>query len=213
MSSAYGVGGLMHSMRMENAMDGYADCVTEMLQNADFRDMYLDTMEAYTTGHTNDMVSPIGDPINEAINDITSECGLNDMECDFSVGTEEGRFCGDECDDFSCHGAQTMFGSDDDSKSLINKRLNDIPGTDPTDAGTFFNLKNSKPSVECQEASQDMINMISNYIPSTEISVAIGNYHDYNQNSVRREEAPEITESATLSNEDVAEMYDIDLDI
>ena len=196
MFNDYGVNDIFQNIHASDAMEGYANMAVDQIDNSFFRDMYMDTMEAVLTG--NDYIEDYGPephPMREAMED------LSDMDDMFEGCAKEcGSNCSTECGGGSCEsnvGDEYMYGKGSNAGDHAYLRsLNTITGTDPTDAGTFFNLKDQRPSVESAEASREMQDLIST-LPDTEVIVDEGYYPDtyYEDNGVN--------ESAELGLDDL----------
>lgn len=165
----YGVGDIFNNVQLTDSMEGYAEFVAEQLDNASFRDMYMDTMEAHLLG---------GDraAMNECGTTSTCEEGLSDL--DFLHG---GKHCVDgDCDNrFKATGGDLDYGGGGGSRGYgdsISRSLNMIPESDPTDAGSFFNLSKQRPSVESLDASQEIKDLISVAVPDTDLVAATEDY-------------------------------------
>jgi hypothetical protein len=157
MASRYGVEDIFTEARAAELADAYSDMVTEQIDNAEFRDMYMETMETTLNGNTHDL-GGFEDPASESL----TELDVPDMEGCGSCAKE----CGSSCGGQSCESDLSDFDND------IVKTLCNIPESDPTDAATFFNITGQKPSVESMQLAQEMNNLISAVVPDTDIVCA-----------------------------------------
>jgi hypothetical protein len=123
-----------------------------------------------------------------------------DMDNDIMMGlppVDEGAECGSsECGASGCGGCK--------EDTAYFRALNNITDSDPTDAGTFFNLKDKKASVESTMDVDDIRHKIE-VLPETELFVS---------ESTAPEPTPidkvdEVSESADLG----LDILGLDLDI
>lgn len=152
----YGVGDILQSMRTNDAMEGYTNMVVDQIDNGEFRDMYMDTMESHINGEE---IASGEDDVDSAM-----EAGFGSDMDDIMLGlppVEEGKCC--ECGDSGCGGCGTK------EDTAYFRSLNSIPESDPIDAGTFFNLKDQKSAVESVDA--ETVHHLIDTLPETEIAV------------------------------------------
>jgi hypothetical protein len=199
MNKDYGVSDIFQNIQTKSALEGYANMVTDQIDNSFFRDMYMDTMEAKLTGDDSvdapettpsvESIDPLYDPFEEIAEGCSKECGA--AGCDGNCNECGSGACGE-----GSVGQEYLYGKGKDEETHAYFRsLNSIPGSDPTDAGTFFNLKDQKPSVESADASREVQDLIST-IPDTDLIVSEGSQDvDFGQNE-------EVDESAELGLDD-----------
>lgn len=202
MNNDYGVSDIFQNVHVTDALEGYANMVTDQIDNSFFRDMYMETMESKLTGEDfapeptpptptgeNFDFGELGDPFEDIAEACAKECGAG---CTKECGGGGCSSCGSN---ESTIGKEYLYGKGANEKDHAYFRsLNSIPGSDPTDAGTFFNLKDQKPSVESASASKEMQDLIST-IPDTEI-IAEGYSEDNSQ------DGGEVNEGAELGLDD-----------
>jgi hypothetical protein len=189
MNNDYGVSDIFQNVHATDALEGYTNMVTDQIDNSFFRDMYMETMEAVLTG---DDYAPEPTPPTPT----GESAGFGELEDPFEDISEAcAKECGGDCSNCGSNessvGKEYLYGKGADEEGHAYFRsLNSIPGSDPTDAGTFFNLKDQKPSVESASASKEIQDLIST-IPDTEI-IAEGYSDDDYQDSGEVDEGAEL---------------------
>jgi hypothetical protein len=199
MNTDYGVSDIFQNVHATDALEGYTNMVTDQIDNGFFRDMYMETMNAVLTGEdgpeptAESAANELYDPFDDVAEGCATECGGNCSSC--SSATECGGSCGSN---ESSIGKEYLYGKGKDEEgNAFFRSLNSIPGSDPTDAGTFFNLKDQKPSVESADASAEMQDLIST-VPDTDLIVTEG----YSEDDYYDQEDGEVSEGAELGLDD-----------
>ena len=205
--NSYGVGDIFQNIQYKDAMEGYANMTVDQIDNSFFRDMYMDTMEATLTGE---------DIAHDEVDDAMESAFGADLDNDIMMGlppVNETTECGDgSCGEPDCPGLKkkkkdegtTECGSACKEDTAYFRALNNITDSDPTDAGTFFNLKDKKTTVESTMDVDDIRHKIE-VLPETELFVS---------ESTAPEPTPidkvdEVSESADLG----LDILGLDLDI
>lgn len=155
--------GFFDGISIQSAAEALAEATIDHIDNAAFRDMYMDTMnEALTNGIDYMDRYDDGNYLKENLEDAMLQVGtdVTDMDLGITPGAtaESYEDYGDEyaeCDE-----------------ACIREAIRKLPDGDPADAGTYFNLVNrvgAEADPEARAAIKEQLDMVSAFIPDTNI--------------------------------------------
>ena len=163
--NGYMLGGFFDGISSQNSAEALAEAMIDQIDNAVFRDTYMDTMnEALDNGVDYlDRYDEEGNYAKESIEDAIIGLGadIDDIDIDPGYATES---YAPESDEYE----YAMEGTDCALQNCIDK----LPDGDPSEAGTYFSLVNkvnAEGDPEARDAIKEQLDMISVYVPDTDI--------------------------------------------
>lgn len=144
--------GLFGHMRNEEAESALAEATVDQIHNGVFRDNYIDTVNEVMNGSAGDLASAIENTeMDNALSSLSLEMALQSIS--------EGKNCS------SC--------GECDKNPAIEKAIDILPESDPTDVGTFFSKTRGISAEECTAEGARMMqetrDLIGAIIPDTSI--------------------------------------------
>ena len=166
----YMLGGFFDGIGNQDAAEALAEATIDHIDNAAFRDMYMDTMnEALTNGIDYlEKYDEEGNYVKENLDDALLEMGA-DPDLDLN-GPEPGP-TSESADEWE-NDAVDVDEYGDCEEASIREAIRKLPDGDPAEAGTYFSLVNrvnAEEDPEAQKAIKEQLDMVSAYIPDTNI--------------------------------------------
>ena len=157
------LGGFFDGIGQQDSAEALTEAIIEHVDNAVFRDMYMDTInEALDKGVGYlESYDEEGMAVKEGIDDAIFEMGADLTDMDLTVESHE----------TDAHDPELEYAAeacDEGLKRCIDK----LPDGDPADAGTYFSLVNrvnAEEDPEARAAIKEQLDMVSTYIPDTNI--------------------------------------------
>lgn len=145
--------GFFGHMKNDEAESALAEATVDQIHNGVFRDNYIDTVNEVMNGTSGDLASALENvEMDTALSSLSLEMALQDI-------VSEGKNCS------SC--------GECDKNPAIEKAIDILPETDPTDAGTFFSNTKGISAEECTAEGARMMqetrDLIGAIIPDTSI--------------------------------------------
>ena len=155
------LGGFFDGIGQQDSAEALTEAIIEHVDNAVFRDMYMDTIdEALDNGVDYlENYDEEGMAIKEGIDDALFDLGTDFDDIPEPSYTSEAyepefEYAAEACDE------------------AIQNCIRKLPDGDPADAGTYFSLVNrvnAEDDPEAKAAIKEQLDMVSVYIPDTDI--------------------------------------------
>jgi hypothetical protein len=169
--NGYMLGGFFDHISGQDAAEALAEATIDHIDNAVFRDMYMDTInEALDNGVDYLDKYDEGNYLKENLEDAM--LGLGTDVADMDLGVTPGSYVPEAY--ASEWDGTTTYDDEYDScyEAGIEKCIDALPDGDPAEAGTYFSLVNrvnAEGDPEARAAIKEQLDMVSAFIPDTEI--------------------------------------------